>query len=210
MRKLVFGLAVLLVLAVSENRAAADGLGFHGPWPQTAAFPCMNPPGWYTNTYSFAWQYPWFAYYNYSQGPYANWMAGGGFATYANCPCGHQMYRGVAPVIPPPSYCPIHKMGGAAGAGVMGGGVAAPCVVTVNLPADAKLLFNGTAAQGNGAVRKFSTSDLQPGQDYGYELTAEVVRNGRVERHTEKVVLRAGEKTEVTLAPGGAGAVTAR
>jgi uncharacterized protein (TIGR03000 family) len=206
MRKLVFGLAVLAVLAVSGGRAQASGFGVHGPWSQTAAFPCMNPPGWYTNTYWYAWQYPWYAYYNYSQGPYANWMAGGGFATYATCPCGHPMYRGVAPVIPPPSYCPIHKTGGAGGAG----GVAAPCVVTVNLPTDAKLLFNGTAATGTGAVRKFSTGELQPGQDYGYELTAEVVRNGRVERHTEKVVLRAGEKTEVTLTPGGSGAVTAR
>jgi uncharacterized protein (TIGR03000 family) len=44
----------------------------------------VNPPGWYTNTYLYHWQYPWYAYYNYSQGPYANWMRAQGFAGYAN------------------------------------------------------------------------------------------------------------------------------
>jgi uncharacterized protein (TIGR03000 family) len=55
-----------------------------GPWASSAAFPTLNPPGWYTNTYSYAWYYPWYAYYNSSQGPYANWTSGQGFATYGN------------------------------------------------------------------------------------------------------------------------------
>src|SRR5262245_47540662 len=86
MRKLLLGVLVLSGVAASAGRADAWQWGDTGPWPQTAAFPCINPPGWYTNTYSFAWQYPWFAYYNYSHGPYANWMAGGGYAYYATCP----------------------------------------------------------------------------------------------------------------------------
>jgi uncharacterized protein (TIGR03000 family) len=41
------------------------------------------------------------------------------------------------------------------------------------------------------------------GQDYGYELTAEVVRDGKVERVTSRVVVRAGETASITLNPGG-------
>jgi hypothetical protein len=44
----------------------------------------VTPPGWYTNTYSYRWYYPWYAYYDYTAGPYANWMSGGGYAGYAN------------------------------------------------------------------------------------------------------------------------------
>src|SRR5262245_36149793 len=104
MRKLlVAGAAAILIALTSANRA--DAWWCTGPWPQTAAFPCINPPGWYTNTYYYAWQYPWFAYYNYSHGPYANWMAGQGFATYANCgPCGTYgcTLTGALPPVPPP------------------------------------------------------------------------------------------------------------
>ena len=73
----------------------------------------------------------------------------------------------------------------------------------MTLPADAKLLFNGTAASGSGAVRKFQTPPLEAGQVYKYELTAEITRDGRTERLTETVIVRAGETAAVTLAPSG-------
>ena len=77
MRKMLAASVVAIGVTLERlGRADAWSWGHSGPWPQTAAFPCVNPPGWYTNTYSYAWQYPWFAYYNYSHGPYANWMAG--------------------------------------------------------------------------------------------------------------------------------------
>jgi uncharacterized protein (TIGR03000 family) len=179
-----------------------------GPWARTAAFPMANPPGWYTNTYWFAWQYPWFAYYNYSQGPYANWMPGGGFASYANY-TGHPITY--APWVP--------------GAGGLPPGPVAPTPdakdpkkdpvpkdptdrgylpgkVMINVPADAKVLFNGTVAEGTGSARTFATPPLQTGTLYGYELTAEVIRNGKVERVTERVIVRAGETANVSLNPG--------
>src|SRR5438876_6299919 len=83
MRKWLF-VSVLAVAGVfaSAGRSAAMWWCDSGPYTTSALFPCANPPGWYTSRYYYAWQYPWYAYYNYSHGPYAGW---GGFATYGNC-----------------------------------------------------------------------------------------------------------------------------
>jgi uncharacterized protein (TIGR03000 family) len=201
MRKLVTALLVVVGVAATSGRVQAWQWGHHGPFPQTAAFPCANPPGWYTNTYWFAWQYPWFAYYNYNHGPYANWMSGGGYAYYANC-TGHPVF-----------YRPYLNQGGAtvpdalpAPKDTKNGDpkdkLPAPAKVMINLPADARLLFNGTVATGTGTVRTFTTPELQPDADYGYELTAEVERDGRTERVTGRVIVRAGMTTSITLNPG--------
>ncbi|MBA4189204.1 MAG: hypothetical protein C0467_14495 [Planctomycetaceae bacterium] len=187
MRKLLFGMLLLIGMTVPTQSASAWHSGHSGPWPQTVAFPTMNPPGWYRNAYYYAWQYPWFAYYNYSHGPYANWMSGGGYAYYGNV----GYYPMTYPVMAPPT-------------------TSGTCTMTINLPADAKLLFNGTVANGTGGVRTFKTPALQSGVDYAYELTAEVMRGGKAERVTERVIVRAGETKSVTLTPAASTAVGSR
>ena len=200
MRKmLAAGVVAVAVMLTSVGRADAWSWGHTGPWPQTAAFPCINPPGWYTNTYSYAWQYPWFAYYNYSHGSYANWMAGGGYAYYKGCGnCGPYGCGLTGPLPPPqlPAPAPLDKKDGKKEEMKSG-------KVTISLPADAKLLFNGALATGTGESRTFATPALSVGQDYGYDLTAEVIRDGRVLTVTERVIVRAGETAKVTLTPGG-------
>ena len=62
-------------------------------------------------------------------------------------------------------------------------------------------MFNGTLAGGSGDSRTFATPELNPGQDYEYMLTAEVVREGQTVTATERVIVRAGEVTKVTLTP---------
>lgn len=87
-------------VAWTAGDAAAQQTHF-GPSATSVTWPSVTPPGWYTNTYKHAWYYPWYAYYNYSTGPYANWMAGGGYATYAHHgPAGHYYY----PVQPAQPY----------------------------------------------------------------------------------------------------------
>ncbi|MBY0458274.1 MAG: hypothetical protein K2V38_13115, partial [Gemmataceae bacterium] len=54
-----------------------------GPPATSVTWPSVSPPGWYTNTYWHRWYYPWYAYYDYTTGPYANWMSGGGYAGYS-------------------------------------------------------------------------------------------------------------------------------
>ncbi len=207
-------LAALAAGAVmwSAGSASAQQRHLGGAHPTSVTWPCVTPPGWYTNTYKHAWYLPWYAYYNYSQGPYSNWASGGGYASYAYCgPAGHYYW--------PNAGAP------ATGAPVDGGPAPkdekvvpkedkkpekAEGRVSVTLPADATLLFNGTAATGTGAVRTFRTPALQPGQNYRYELTAEVVRDGRTERVTESVVVRAGETATVTLTPTGISTASAK
>jgi uncharacterized protein (TIGR03000 family) len=191
-----------------------------GPKTTSVTWPSAVPPGWYTNTYRHQWYQPWYAYYNFSTGPYANWMAGGGYTGYAyHGPAGVYNYNkppaepylgewymgdkglpefGAVPthpaetVIPPPAKNEKPKDEKPKGGNV-----------SVTLPADAKLLFNGVAASGTGRVRTFLTPPLARGQNYKYELTAEVTRDGRTERVTETVIVRAGETAKVTLTPTG-------
>ncbi len=232
MRRLFLMAAIAVgAIASSASEAKAFNGTVFGPSSTSVTWPGATPSGWYTNTYNYAWYYPWFAYYNYAQGPYANWMAGGGYAGYATSgPGGHFFYPGQptqpfigdwydnqpnmgggdgglraafpavfspqwlqwfhAPHFPRPALpgLPIHRG-------------SKPCKVCVSLPDDAKLLFNGVASTGTGGVRTFETPALEPGQNYKYELTAEVVRAGRVERVTETVIVRAGETAQITLKP---------
>lgn len=215
MRKLLLLAAVAGGVLGSGGSARADGdinLGplkdwdihrWIGPKSSSVTWPSVNPPGWYTNTYRHAWFYPWYAYYNFSHGPYANWQAGGGYAGYAyHGPAGFYHYPGlsapaahVVPVVPKKKDAEEKPKGGSDGG--KGG------TLSVNLPADARLLFNGVAASGSGAVRTFQTPPLEAGRSYQYELVAEVVRDGRTERATGTVVVRSGEVASVTLSPSG-------
>jgi uncharacterized protein (TIGR03000 family) len=136
-----------------------------GPYATTAAFPTVKPPGWYTNTYLYPWHYPWYAYYNYSQGPYAEWLRGGGRAYYAN----------EKPLPPLPT----------------------PANVTIFLPEEATLLFSGVVAEGGGAVRTFTTPVLALGVDYGYAMTIEFPRDGKIVKLNKLVTVHAGENVEV-------------
>lgn len=170
--------------AAAQGGAPVDGPSLRPPFYTSALF-SHNSQGWQTGLWWYHWHYPYYAYYNHSHGPYSNWAASGGWATY-----------GVANSAP------------AWGGGYDGhaGHVAAAPVegtIAVTLPADAKLLFNGHAAVGTGQTRAFRTPPLQPGQTYTYQLTAEVVRDGKVQTTTEKVVVKAGEKTSVTLSVDG-------
>ncbi len=75
----------------------------------------------------------------------------------------------------------------------------APATVLVNLPADAKLTFDGTATTSTAASRRFTTPALPTGSDMSYTLTAEIVREGKTLKATQVVNVRAGQTTDVNL-----------
>lgn len=197
---------VLAGLAVSANRASA---WWNYPVAGSVAFPMIYPSGYYTNTYYFAWYYPWYANYNYSHGWYANWWHGGGYAWYS----GQQFPPNFRiPGIPyPPPPAPVAKKDGPApkkdapkkDSPKKEAPKKAPGVVSIQLPPDAKLWFNGVEAAGSGATRTYTTPELEPGRDYEYLLEAEVIREGQVVKFTAsaRAVVRAGEVTEVSLSP---------
>jgi uncharacterized protein (TIGR03000 family) len=214
-RWLLLSVLGLAGLVGSAGRADALGIIYRGPYPGTAAFPCLGAQ-YYTNTYYFAWYYPWYAYYNYANGPYVNWQQGGGFATYAggcqNCAGGYPGVTGnvwygysvqyrYQPLPAYPTYGYPYDYPG---------GVVAPTLlseadkpsagtVTVSLPADAVLSFNGAVVAGTGPTRTFRTPPLEPGREYAYDLTAEVVRGGTRQTLTGRVVVRAGGESAATL-----------
>lgn len=242
MRRLLLLAAIAGGGILSAREAKADDIMFFGPESTSVTWPSVMPPGWYTDTYCHAWYFPWYAYYNFSQGPYANWPASGGYAGYA--------YHGPAGYFYYPNKQPAQPYHGAWFTGTEAYGVPQPYgtpalgpdgkpmpppkqlkepkdlkepkglkepkdlkkegEVSVTLPANAKLLFNGVAASGSGNVRTFLTPPLAVGQSYKYVLTAEVVRDGRTERVSETVIVRAGEKTTVTLTPSGVTTASAK
>jgi uncharacterized protein (TIGR03000 family) len=95
-------------------------------------------------------------------------------------------------------YCTI---GGGAGypgrVAVVDGPMTATLVV--NLPADARLLIDGQATRSESAHRVFETPALETGKEFYYTLQAQVVRDGKTEVITQRVLVRAGENTEVRL-----------
>jgi len=81
--------------------------------------------------------------------------------------------------------------------------------VIVELPKDATLSVDGRAVRNStDATRTFSTPELTPGQDYFYELAAEVVRDGQKVTDTKRVIVRAGAEVRASLLNGSAPAAT--
>lgn len=102
-------------LATAGPAAANDWRHPHrGPFTTSVTWPSVYPPGWYTSTYYHRWYFPYYAYYDYSTGPYANWAAGGGRATYGyHGPAGYYYYPlpqpAAAPAEPPQMEPPPKK-----------------------------------------------------------------------------------------------------
>jgi uncharacterized protein (TIGR03000 family) len=75
---------------------------------------------------------------------------------------------------------------------------AASALLSVQVPADARVRVNGIPTRSTGELRRYVSRDLAPGFRYTYEVTAEVERNGQPVTQTKTVHLRAGE--EIALA----------
>lgn len=65
-------------------------------------------------------------------------------------------------------------------------------VLTVSVPADAKVYINDDATKSTGDVRHYVSRGLIPGAAYTYRVRAEFSRNGEVVNQTKSVRLTAG------------------
>ncbi len=70
-------------------------------------------------------------------------------------------------------------------------------LVTVNMPADARLFVDGTAYPLPAKQRTFTTPALTWGKDYLYDLKAEVIRDGKTLTATRKVAVEPGKHVTV-------------
>jgi uncharacterized protein (TIGR03000 family) len=67
--------------------------------------------------------------------------------------------------------------------------------VTIALPADARLWVDNVVCP----VRSFTTPQLEPGRKYFYTLRAELVRDGRTVAETRRIIVSAGQETNVSF-----------
>jgi uncharacterized protein (TIGR03000 family) len=75
----------------------------------------------------------------------------------------------------------------------------------IDVPTDAKLFIDDQAMKTASARRTFSTPALQPGQAYYYEVRAEVVRDGKTQSETKKIIVKAGEVVRASFPELGTG-----
>lgn len=86
------------------------------------------------------------------------------------------------------------------GAVMMGAATTAPATIVVNLPAEAKITFDGAATTSTGTSRRFVTPAINNGIEHNYTIGAEIVRDGKTLKTSQVVTVRAGQTTEVNLA----------
>jgi uncharacterized protein (TIGR03000 family) len=71
--------------------------------------------------------------------------------------------------------------------------------ISVNVPAGARLWFDGTATTATGPVRAFSSPPLTPGHWYTYEVRARWDEDGHEVTQTQQVELTAGAHVNVNF-----------
>ncbi len=71
--------------------------------------------------------------------------------------------------------------------------------ITIELPTTAKLFVDGQAIVGSGTTRQFHTPELPKGENFFYEMKAEIVVDGQVVVQNLKVVVRGGETIHRTF-----------
>jgi uncharacterized protein (TIGR03000 family) len=72
-------------------------------------------------------------------------------------------------------------------------------VLTVSVPADAKVFVNGKPTASTGTQRHFVSRGLRDGFKYAYEVRVEVVRDGSTLQDVKNVELRAGENSRLAF-----------
>ncbi len=72
-------------------------------------------------------------------------------------------------------------------------------VLTVNVPAGAKVYVNGHLTKSTGSRRSYVSNNLTPGSDYTYRVRAEVMRDGQKFEETKNVELRVGQSRLVAF-----------
>ncbi|MBN9520006.1 TIGR03000 domain-containing protein [bacterium] len=90
---------------------------------------------------------------------------------------------------PPPAAAPVSA----------GADTTRTAHITVNLPADAVLWFDGIQMTATGTVREFNTPPVAAGQHYAYQVHAVWMLDNRPMDQTQQVEFTAGDRIAVTL-----------
>jgi uncharacterized protein (TIGR03000 family) len=72
-------------------------------------------------------------------------------------------------------------------------------VIDVRVPSDAEIWFEGAKTQSTGTFREFVSPQLEPGQDYTYQMRARWMDNGQEVNKTRELRVRAGDQLSLDL-----------
>jgi uncharacterized protein (TIGR03000 family) len=70
-------------------------------------------------------------------------------------------------------------------------------LISVSVPADAEIWFDGSKTVQTGTLRRFVSPPIVPGHDYAYEVTAKWMENGREVTQSRRVLVHAGERVSI-------------
>jgi uncharacterized protein (TIGR03000 family) len=76
--------------------------------------------------------------------------------------------------------------------------------LVVSLPEGATLKIDDFVSRSTATTRRFVSPPLEPGQEYHYDVTADLMRDGKPVTVSKRVAVRAGETTRVMIDPSGA------
>jgi uncharacterized protein (TIGR03000 family) len=71
--------------------------------------------------------------------------------------------------------------------------------IDVRVPPDAEIWFEGNKTQSTGMFREFVSPQLEPGQDYVYQMRARWTDNGQEVNKTRELRVRAGDQLSLDL-----------
>lgn len=115
-----------------------------------------------------------------------------------------------APTVPAPTSVPdiqaepASPAPAAAPAGPADSRVSVPegsAVLSVSVPARARVIVNGLETKSTGPHRQFVSTGLRPGLTYKYEVRVRVVRNGRLLEDTRTIHLKSGLQKAIAFSP---------
>jgi uncharacterized protein (TIGR03000 family) len=72
-------------------------------------------------------------------------------------------------------------------------------LLTVKVPADAKVFVNDRATTSTGSDREFISRDLRPGAGYSYQVRAEFVRDGKPVTEEQTIRVTAGQTASLSF-----------
>lgn len=73
-------------------------------------------------------------------------------------------------------------------------------MLTLHVPADARVTLAGVATRQQGEVRTYSTAGLPAGQTWqDYQVVAEIERNGQVDRQQHTITLTGGQSQQLSI-----------
>jgi uncharacterized protein (TIGR03000 family) len=186
-----FGGALVLAVAVLLGTAGKSQAWHRGGGHYYGGYWGGYCPSYGYSGYGYGY-YPSYGYYRgYAYAPYGYYPYA--YSYYPN----YGMYNNYPTVSAPAPVMNEQYMTGSDRQGTNGAGTDETAHITVTVPPDAKVWFDGALTTSTGSRREFQSPELKPGQKYHYNVKAQWNENGHQMTKTRKVEVMAGATARV-------------